>query len=76
MRDILLLPATEVARRLRDRWLSSRELTQALLSRVEVVNPALNAVVELRGDQALAEAAAADQATARGGALGPCTGCP
>ena len=76
MRDILLLPATDVARRLRDRQLSSRELTQALLARVEAVDPTLNAVVELRGDQALAEAAAADQATARGGALGPLHGVP
>ena len=76
MRDILLLPATDVARRLRDRQLSSRELTQALLARVEAVDPTLNAVVELRGEQGLAEAAAADQATARGGALGPLHGVP
>jgi amidase len=76
MRDILLLPATEVARRLRDRELSSRELTEALLARIEAVDPALNAVVELRGEQALAEAAAADQATARGAALGPLHGVP
>jgi len=76
MRDILLLPATDVARRLRDRQLSSRELTQALLARVEAVDPTLNAVVELRGEQGLAEAAAADQATARGGGLGPLHGVP
>ena len=76
MRDVLLLPATEVARRLRDRELSSRELTEALLARIEAVDPALNAVVELRGEQALAEAAAADQATARGGALPPLHGVP
>jgi amidase len=76
MGDILLLPATDVARLLRGRELSSRELTEALLARIEAVNPALNAVVELRGDQALREAAAADEATARGGALGPLHGVP
>ena len=76
MHQTLTLPATEAARLLRRRELSSRELTGALLARIEAVNPGLNAVVELRGDQALAEAAAADQAAARGGELGPLHGVP
>src|ERR671913_2196990 len=76
MDDILTRPATEVARMLRGRKLSSRELTEAQLARIEAVNPGLNAVVELRGEQALAEAAAADDATARGGQLGPLHGLP
>jgi amidase len=76
MDDILTQPATDVARMLRGRELSSRELTEAQLARIEAVNPGLNAVVELRGEQALAEAAAADDATARGGRLGPLHGLP
>src|SRR5215207_9611401 len=76
MDDILTQPATDVARMLRGRELSSRELTEAQLARIEAVNPGLNAVVELRGEQALAEAAAADDATARGGQLGPLHGLP
>ena len=76
MEDILTQPATDVARMLRGRELSSRELTEAQLARIEAVNPGLNAVVELRGEQALAEAAAADEATARGGELGPLHGLP
>jgi amidase len=76
MDDILTQPATEVARLLRNRELSSRELTEAQLARIEAVNPGLNAVVELRGEQALAEAAAADDATARDGRLGPLHGLP
>src|SRR5918992_1494893 len=76
MDDILTQPATEVARMLSGRELSSRELTEAQLARIEAVNPGLNAVVELRGEQALAEAAAADDATARGGQLGPLHGLP
>jgi amidase len=76
MHQTLTLPATEAARLLRRRELSSRELTEALLARIEAVNPGLNAVVELRGDQALAEAAAADQAAVRGGELGPLHGVP
>ena len=55
---------------------SRRELTEALLARIEAVNPGLNAVVQLRAEQALAEAAAADEAAARGGALGPLHGLP
>lgn len=76
MDDILTQPATEVARMLRGRQLSSRELTEAQLARIEAVNPRLNAVVELRATQALAEAAAADQAAARGRELGPLGGVP
>jgi amidase len=45
---------------------SSSELTEAVLRRIEVVNPRLNAVVELRGDQAVREAAQADRAEADG----------
>jgi amidase len=72
----LLRPATDTARLLRNKELSSRELTAALLARIEEVNPALTAVVALRPEQALAEAAAADQAAARGGDLGPLHGVP
>jgi amidase len=39
---------------------SSRELTQAILRRIEAVNPQLNAVVELRAEEALSEAELAD----------------
>ena len=74
--QLLLRPAVEVARRLRSRELSSRELTGALLARIEAVNPRLNAVVQLRAEEALAEAAAADATAARGGTLGPLHGVP
>jgi amidase len=76
MQELLVRPATDVARMLRRREIASRELTEALLARVEAVNPVLNAVVELRGEQALAEAAAADRAAARGDELGPLHGLP
>jgi amidase len=76
MNDILFQPATEVAALLRRREVSSRELTGALLARVEAVNPTLNAVVALRAEAALREAAAADETAARGGRLGPLHGVP
>jgi amidase len=46
--------------------ISSRELTEAVLRRIEAVNPQLNAVVELRAEAALSEASLADQAEAAG----------
>jgi amidase len=74
--DLLFQPATTVARMVRSRELSSRELTEALLARIGAAGPALNAVVELRREAALLEAAACDQAAARGDELGPLHGVP
>jgi amidase len=51
---------------------SSRELTEAVLGRIEAINPTLNAVVELRAADALGEAERADRA----GAAGPLHGVP
>ncbi len=76
MDEVLLRSATDAARMLRGGELSSRELTELLLARIDAVDPALNAVVELRREAALGEAAAADQATARGGEVGPLHGVP
>ena len=76
MHKALLQSATDVARMLSRKEISSRELTEMLLARIEAVNPALNAVVELRREAALQEAVAADEATARGGDVGPLHGVP
>lgn len=76
--DLRLLSqsATDVAGMLSRKEISSRELTESLLARIDVVNPALNAVVELRREAALQEAAAADKAIARGDDVGPLHGVP
>lgn len=58
--------ATEVAGMLRRREVSARELTDLVLDRIDELNPALNAVTEVRRDAALAQAAAADRAIAAG----------
>src|SRR5215470_16964596 len=60
----------------RGREVSSREVVQAHLNRVEAVNPHLNAIVRLLPDQALAAADAADRAVADGARLGPLHGVP
>lgn len=76
MRDEELcdLPALEHRRLIRDGELSSRELLDCLLRRIEDVNPVVNAIVTLDPDGARAEAAAADEAQARGQELGPLHG--
>ena len=76
MHKALLQSATNAARMLRRKEISSRELIEVLLARIDSVNPALNAVVELRPEAALQEAVAADEATARGFATGPLHGVP
>lgn len=75
MDKTLFLSAIKAADILRRKEVSSRELTKKLLARIDDVNPALNAVVELRREAALEEAAAADQALAHG-VTGPLHGVP
>jgi amidase len=68
--------ASELAAAIRSRLISSRELLELYLGRVERFNPALNAIVTLDADQARAGADAADAAIARGDHLGPLHGVP
>jgi amidase len=64
--QILMRSANEVAGMIGTKEVSSRELTEVLLARIDAVNPTVNAVIELRGEAALEEAAAADDANERG----------
>jgi amidase len=57
----LFEPATRLLDRLRRRELSSRELVGAMLDRIGRLNPALNAIVTLDPEGALAAAAEADR---------------
>jgi amidase len=76
MDDALLWSATDAARMLGRREISARELTRMLFDRIDVVNPSVNAVVELRREAALRDAGQADDAIARGDDLGPLHGVP
>jgi len=53
-----------------------REVVQAHLRRIEAVNPSINAVVTVLGEQALEAAKAADRAVAAGGDVPPFHGVP
>jgi amidase len=70
--ETLLGSAGDAAEAIAAGQISSRELTEAALRRVEAINPQLNAVVEMRGEEALSEAELADRA----GADGPFHGVP
>jgi aspartyl-tRNA(Asn)/glutamyl-tRNA(Gln) amidotransferase subunit A len=68
--------ATALAVLIRTRQLSSREVVQAHLDRIDAVNPPINAVVTLMANEALKAADAADKAVADGAPLGPLHGVP
>ena len=68
--------ASDVAAGIRNGAISSAEAVESCLSRVEEVNGALNAIVEVDADGARAAAAAADDAVRRGDDLGPLHGVP
>jgi amidase len=70
------LDAVELAEMIRRRQISCREAVAAALGRLDAVNGKINAVVRPLHQQALAEAAAADEALARGAAVGPLHGVP
>src|SRR5246500_2248000 len=76
MGEIWQLSATELAQRIAKRELSSVEVVNAHLARIDAVNPALNAIVKVLGDEARAEAAAADRKLAAGETVGPLHGVP
>lgn len=64
--DLCFTPARELARMIRAREVSAREVMQAFLARIAIHNPTLNAIVaKLPDDACLALADAADRAPAR-----------
>ncbi len=74
--DLWRLSATQVAALVRSRQVSALEVAQAAIARLAQVNPALNAIVEHRPDEVLAQARAVDDAVARGDNPGPLAGVP
>ncbi|MBK4736858.1 amidase [Noviherbaspirillum pedocola] len=74
--EICDMSAAAMAAEIRAGRLSARETMAAHLARIDALNPTLNAIVTLHAEQALAAAAAADEAQAQGKPLGPLHGLP
>jgi amidase len=74
--EIWLRGALEIADAIRERAVSSVEVIEAFLERIEAVNRAINSVVVLARERAIDEARAADASQARDHALGPLHGVP
>lgn len=70
------LSASQIARHIAEGQLSSQEVVEAHIRRIEAVNPRLNAVVVSLFEQACAEAGQADSLRAQGTLLGPLHGVP
>lgn len=68
--------ALDLAADIADGTVSSREVVEAHLTRIEEVNGTINAVVRVLGDAARAMADEADAARRSGGELGPLHGVP
>ena len=65
MTNLCFLPATELTPRIQRKELSAREVMAAHLAQIEKTNPHVNAIVTLLPEQAMAAAAAADEAQAK-----------
>jgi amidase len=76
MRDLTTASTASLAWAIREKQVSSEEVVSAYLARIAAINPALNAVVQLRAEDALADARQADAALARGEVRGPLHGVP
>ena len=76
MTQLWSLSAGELARRIAVREVSSREVMDAHLARIEAVNPSVNAIVRLLADEARAGADEADRMVAAREPLGPLHGVP
>jgi len=74
--DLDFATASQLTRALRERTLSSRELIDHILARVDQHNGDLNAIVAIDRHRARAAADTADAATARGQVTGPLHGLP
>ena len=75
MTELHHLTLAQLSAGLQKRQFSSVEVTRHFLERIERLNPALNAMITVTAQQALAAATAADQRLGAGGAA-PLTGIP
>ena len=76
MEDLWRLSAADIAVLIRSKKVSAKQAASAALARLDAVNPSINAVVDHRPEDVLAQAAAIDAAIAQGEEVGPLAGVP
>ena len=76
MTDLTYASATQLAKLIRDRTLSSLEIVDIYLAKIVKHNPKLNAICTLDAENARAQAKKADEATVEGESWGPLHGVP
>src|SRR4030081_2399369 len=76
MEDLWRLSAADIAALIRSKKVSAKEAASAALARLDAVNPSINAVVDHRPEDVLAQAGAVDAALARNEDVGPLAGVP
>jgi amidase len=76
MQDLWRLPAADLAALIRSKKISAKEAALSALLRLDAVNPKINAVVDHRPDEVLAQADAVDAAIAADEDAGPLAGVP
>ncbi len=76
MEELWRISASQLAGLIRSKQVSAKESAEAALKRLHSVNPMINAVVDHRPGDVLAQASAIDAAIARGEDLGPLAGVP
>src|SRR5690606_7285010 len=76
MTDLCFRRASDLVDLIATRQVSACEVMRAHLAQIDRVNPRVNAIVTLLADQALEQAAAADERQARGETLEPLHGLP
>jgi amidase len=76
MQDLWRLSAIDLASLIQAKKVSAKDAATAALARLDAVNPKINAVVDHRPEDVLAQAGAIDAAIARGEDAGPLAGVP
>jgi amidase len=74
--ELCYTPATDLARMIRSKDVSPREIVEILLERIDRINPKINAYCTVASEQALQAADEAERAVMKGEELGPLHGVP
>jgi aspartyl-tRNA(Asn)/glutamyl-tRNA(Gln) amidotransferase subunit A len=74
--ELCFMPATEMAAAIKQKKISPVEVIDAILNRIDKINPKINAYVTLTAEAARSAAKAAEDAVMKGKALGPLHGVP